>query len=360
MVASRLNKRRSPGFTLIELLVVIAIIAVLIALLVPAVQKVRDAANTTQSLNNLKQLGLATNNLNNTFKLLPPGIGFFPRLPAIIPVPPAPLGGVTPPSTYGTCFYFLLPFMEQDNVYKAVSGYSYNVSQLPSNGVVSSFLAPADPSQPPLGFTSSNIGGAVTANLPMISYAANGYVFAGDNGINNSNPVGGVPTAIMADMPPGPGTSMLAPLQPQALAVAVIPRTFADGVSNTMLFMEKYAICNTVQTPRTSYAIGGTTVAFENNGPGQHSWANDGGNGYYSNVAPIQLSLAGPMNGAFAQWKPLVPNADCKLPQGFNVAGICIGMGDGSARMTNSGVSATTWALVLLPNDGVPLPPDWQ
>jgi prepilin-type processing-associated H-X9-DG protein len=61
------------AWTLVELLVVIAIIGVLTALLLPAVQSARRAAQNTQCLNSLRQIGLAILQYEGVNQRLPSG-----------------------------------------------------------------------------------------------------------------------------------------------------------------------------------------------------------------------------------------------------------------------------------------------
>src|SRR5687767_6989975 len=100
----KLEPRRLPsGFTLVELLVVIAIIGALVALLLPAVQAAREAARRSTCTNKVRQIVLATHQVNDTHKAMPPVSGAFP----------------TRSENRGTIFYFLLPYLEQTAFYNS-------------------------------------------------------------------------------------------------------------------------------------------------------------------------------------------------------------------------------------------------
>ena len=93
-------KRWRSAFTLVELSVVIAIIGILIALLLPAGQAAREAARRAQCVNNLKQIGLALHNYENTVRVYTPGL--FCLYPSSSAVP-----------LKGSILVHILPYVEQ-------------------------------------------------------------------------------------------------------------------------------------------------------------------------------------------------------------------------------------------------------
>ena len=135
---------RRRGFTLIELLVVIAIIAVLIGLLLPAVQKVREAAARMSCSNNLKQLALGLHNYHDVNLKFPAGIHR----------DQAPLDPAVPPDIRYNWTIAILPYIEQDNVYKLWQFPKVNFNNnrgltgdpnTVSWRIIKTFLCPSDP-----------------------------------------------------------------------------------------------------------------------------------------------------------------------------------------------------------------------
>ena len=202
------NQNPRRGFTLIELLVVIAIIAILIGLLLPAVQKVREAAARMQSANNLKQIGIAIHACHDVNGKLPVTVGCFPADGDTLDWGARPL-----PSAFGTQQYFLLPYLEQDNLYRApwvndngnAQSNSWRTKSNPSGRTLKVFVSPSDPSAAD-GIAWDNGGAA--------SYASNWHAFGG-----------------------GWGEDW------QVSGKARIPTTFGDGTSNTIAYLERYAKC---------------------------------------------------------------------------------------------------------------------
>jgi len=124
--------------------VVIAIIAILIGLLLPAVQKVREAAAKTQCANNMKQIGLALHNFAGTYGCLPTsGEGV--------------TAGLTTGFDTASTFTVILPYVEQEAVYKMINVQKHYVandgvgtagnatSQVPFKSVIKGFVCPANP-----------------------------------------------------------------------------------------------------------------------------------------------------------------------------------------------------------------------
>ncbi|MHC5543499.1 DUF1559 family PulG-like putative transporter, partial [Singulisphaera rosea] len=208
---------RRKGFTLIELLVVIAIIAVLIALLLPAVQAAREAARRMQCVNNLKQITLAMHNYHEQQGSLPPGVKG---------------------CCYGTWLVYILPQIEQSNLYNSwnssandknpASGiftYSGPPNTTVTSSRVSAYYCPSDPNGHGL------IGvGAVTSQNYVVNF--------GNTIVNQPNQFlyNGVTIPFLG----APFSDMGSPLQgfPASVQGTFSFATITDGLSNTMLTSE--------------------------------------------------------------------------------------------------------------------------
>jgi prepilin-type N-terminal cleavage/methylation domain-containing protein len=312
-MTERQNRGFRRGFTLLELLVVIAIISVLIGLLLPAVQRVREAANKAKCQNNLHQLGIAAHLCQDTNRKLPPALGWYPG---------------TASGAYGPALFELLPYLDQSNLFRSsprdaagnYSSFDPNSRSTAYCAGVKVLLCPSDPTVGPDGVAD------LSGELPQwplwgaSCYAAN---YAGFGGRYDAD---GNPNRWQA--------------------AALIPDSFPDGSSTTILFAEKYAMC--LAGLRGYSYQGGSLWAWPNAdarfSPTFASFDNGPGSLFQIQPANDQIhmeSLCDPSRASTG-----------------HSAGMQVGMADGSVRLLASTIRPSVWWALCTPAGNETIPGD--
>lgn len=302
------------AFTLIELLVVIAIIALLIGLLISAVQKVREVASRIKCGNNLKQFGLASHMLADTYGGLPPLCA------------PNQWSAVSKSGAYNgaigfTVFHWMLPYIEQKSLYDKSLMNAQTYIGGPGWGSVSCYPIPAFqcPSEPmPNGPEGMGMGSSLNGPATKWAYgnyAANYYVF---------------------------GTPATGDVQ----GSAKLPEGFPDGTSNTIIFTERYGTCGTsgdVNSLSTYCPLWGNATT---------SWRPVF---CINNTTKTPFCKGYNGCGMFQSKPDPLTTCDNGLAQSPHAGGIQAGLGDGSVRFVSRDISAAAWERACDPRDGNPV-----
>lgn len=318
---TRSQRRERFGFTLVELLVVIAIIGLLVALLLPAVQAARESARRTQCANHLKQIGLAAQTCENTYKVLPPLCVNSITAPGTNMSTSALLVDGPYKGHVGfTVFDWFLPFVEQQALFDACLGKVHNDvggRQLVAC-VIPVYLCPSahdGSARTSLGATTN--GGA--NSWAVGNYCANYYGFGN-------------------------------PSRKSTEGAARVPANFPDGLSHVILFTERYGTCATSGTANSPTTFG-------------NLWSDS--NSVWRPTFCINNYAQTPTTD---QYEPclkfqVAPNwlnqCESRRAQSPHSTGIQVCLGDGGVRFLAESISDSVWALACDPRDGETLSDRW-
>ncbi len=369
---SKGRRRDRQGFTLVELLVVIAIIGILVGLLLPAVQAAREAARRMQCSNNLKQMGLAVFNYEAAHKKFPPGRmapdwvrGGAARQSYTNYNSVQQGAGSTDWTGFRSVHIFILPFMEQNNIYNLIdfgapsavrmtrSGAPANVNFQAYANAANLFICPSDP----------NTGRIISENNYRYNFGGS-TPYGGALDSQNNHNTGASNGALRAA---GNGAFTIG----QALKVGA----HTDGLSNTVFFSERNKGSGSDlrnNDPDNRFDIitmpGRTRGLLDPDFVMQNCLANPGPSRFHFNSAGRWLSGSDFSNGwpfgfySSTMYNHVVPpnwqGLDCgtwsAIPdapgehaiiaaRSMHTGGVNAAMGDGSVHFVSENIDLATW-----------------
>ena len=266
------------GVSLAELLVTIGIIAVVVSLMLPAVQLIRAAARKAECMNKMRQLGLACHHYAGDHgTALPTYFG------------------------YDTTFFKLLPYVEQDKLYREIM----DGTRARENYPVAQFRCPVDPT-----IESPHDPGSA-------SYAANALIFLRMR--------------------------------------AEIPATIRDGLSHTILFSHHYAFSYREAAAAINYTqfdwlADGTFPQIPGRNPGEYVLIRRAtfAEKEAGDVYPVTQGnrTVGSVRGLTFQARPSIELCDPRIANSPH-NGLPVALADGSIQFLSRSIAEEVyWALV--------------
>jgi type II secretory pathway pseudopilin PulG len=332
---------RRHGLSLLEMLLVIGIVVLLMGILLPALTRQREEHRPrSECANHLKQIALAVHNYNDVHQgKLPPLADFGEN---------APTGG-----GLQSLFFNLLPYIEQDNVYRQFDRSQPATYYQPRTGAaqwsIRTFLCPQDHTAVTGTVTNLNVAVPRTPQ-PFTTYFAGTYATTSyaANGLIPWNTGG-------------------------------LPRSFKDGTSNTVMFAERTQVC-TAASGQSTYNLWG----FGFYGPEIAAFAlltpdTQAGLPSTDQIAPARPLPAqwtsdplpvligtvssspqpSPVRRPFQTAVARGAQCDPRIPGTPHAGGMLVALGDGSVRSVEAKISEWTFWAACTPDGNESLYTDW-
>jgi len=220
--------------------------------------------------------------------------------------------------------YYMLPYIEQDNLFKSTQCASdpsrfdveHGVRPQAAGGVmqdvIKTYLCPSDP-------TANN--GLTTWPAAVGSYAYNGQIFKAD-----------------------------------WVGYASFPADFQDGTSNTIMFTEVYAGGKYTNSDQSLWWWDYNSFMAASGSNGDCGGFNYSGPTYTPMIQPAVTYCQN--NTVPWTWGGKASVCMCRAVSP-HAGGIQVGMGDGSVKFVSGGVSQATWWAACTPAQGDLLGSDW-